>query len=177
MAFSRQAALKAWWLALILFWSCRGDSNSRPAAYKAAALPTELRQHLISQQILASGTPCPGTITLHCSTWLPDMPCPVMRRTWGMLSPRSLSRLLQGLYYFFCALLFCIPPCFSPTPYWSELSSVWKLYIYTNLESRLFFRYPLKILWSTQLGPSSRHPRPARPGGYWHPRSGPRHIE
>ena len=27
-------------------WSCRCDSNTRPAAYKAAALPTELRQHV-----------------------------------------------------------------------------------------------------------------------------------
>ena len=100
---------------------------------------------VISQQIPASGTLSPCTIALHCNTWLPDMPCPIMRRTWGMLSPRSLSRLLQGLCYFFCALLFLHTPCFSPTPYWSEVSSVWKLYIYTILESRLFFRYPLKV--------------------------------
>ena len=115
MAFSRQAASKACWLAFILFWSCRGDSNSRPADYKSAALPTELRQ-LISLPLPASGTPGSGTIIQHLRSLRPDTLFPARPHISDTVSPHGLPGLLQGLYYFFLGCLFCHTPCFSPTP-------------------------------------------------------------
>ena len=51
-------------------WSWRWDSNPRPAAYKAAALPTELRQRIprsFGSGHPARGTPVPGVGAGSCT--------------------------------------------------------------------------------------------------------------
>ena len=40
---------------LYLSWSWREESNPRPADYKSAALPTELRQHLFEKHLEEMG--------------------------------------------------------------------------------------------------------------------------
>ena len=56
------------------YWSGRGDSNSRPSAWQADALPTELLPHLFFYWFvgaafvprLKSGQECPSYGRLHC---------------------------------------------------------------------------------------------------------------
>ncbi len=55
------------------FWSWREESNPRPADYKSAALPTELRQHHLTRSRTLVAMLCGGAILVKllqgCNIW------------------------------------------------------------------------------------------------------------